>query len=123
MIWRKLSASISYFINKELWGEVLLKSNSDLLDDYISLALDFDDGLYYYLDKKTYELLPLSDLDIENIKITFLERIEKKKTKYAAEIESIRIRTLIKESEIEEEKRFKEEKYGKEFKLIQFPKK
>lgn len=123
MLWRKLSASISYFINKELWGEVLLKSNSDLLADYISMALDFDDGRYYYLDKQTYELIPLSDLDMEKIKTTFLERIEKKKIKYAAEIESIRIRTLIKESEIEEEKRFKEEKYGKEFKLIQFPEK
>lgn len=79
MEWRKVSASISYCINKDILGEKLLKYNLVLLDYYIDMALELQENVYYYLDKKTYELVPLSDSDMDMIKITFLERIKKRK--------------------------------------------
>ena len=125
MYWNKLSASISYFINKSIWGEQLLESNEDLLNYYIDMALEEDDGVYLYLDKQTFEYIELSDEDMDRIVETFIERIEKKKIKYADEIERIRSEKIFREAreylteEIEKENKNK----LKGFKVIEFPKK
>lgn len=88
MCWQKLSSSINYFI-RYLCGESLLEDNVDLLDQYIDEAFEEDDGVYRYLDKKTFEYIKLSDEDLEKIRKTFLERIEKKKVKYADQIDAM----------------------------------
>ena len=125
MYWNKLSASISYFINKSIWGEQLLESNEDLLNYYIDMALEEENGVYKYLDKKTYEYIELSDEDMDRIVETFLDRIEKKKIKYADEIEEIRSNKIFREAreylteELEKENKNK----LKGFKVIEFPKK
>ncbi|WP_338631940.1 hypothetical protein [Clostridium baratii] len=119
MYWNKLSASISYFINKSIWGEQLLESNEDLLNYYIDMALEEEDGVYLYLDKQTFEYIELSDEDMDRIVETFIERIEKKKIKYADEIERIRSEKIFSYEELEKENKNKLEG----FKVIEFPKK
>ncbi|WWU66715.1 hypothetical protein QJR26_17935 (plasmid) [Clostridium baratii] len=47
MSWKKLSASINYFINKNLWGEYLLESNEELLNQYMDLVFEEKDGVIY----------------------------------------------------------------------------
>lgn len=121
MEWKRLSSSINYFINTGLWGEDLLESNDELLERYISLALDLEDGVYYYMDKKTYELIPLSDEEIERVKITFLERIEKKKLKYADEIDEIRSKKIFREDREYLTEELEESNKLEEFKVIEFP--
>lgn len=88
MSWQKLSSSINHFI-RYLWGEALLEDNDDLLDHYIDEVFEEEDGVYLYLDKKTFEYTKLSDEDLEKVRKAFLERIEKKKVKYADEIDSM----------------------------------
>lgn len=125
MYWKKLSASISYFINKSIWGEHLLESNEDLLNYYIDMALEEGNGVYKYLDKKTYEYIELSDEDLEKIKKTFLERVEKKKLKYADEIDKIRSEKIFREAREYLTEEFEKENKNKlkGFKVIEFPKK
>lgn len=123
MFWRKLSSSITYFINRDVWGESLLESNEDLLHVYLAIALDKKDGVYRYLDKQSFKYLELSDEDLGKIKKTFLERIDKKKFKYADEIEKIRSKKIFREAreyltdEIERENKLEG------FKVIEFSKK
>ena len=102
-----------------------MESNEDLLNYYIDMALEEDDGVYLYLDKQTFEYIELSDEDMDRIVETFIERIEKKKIKYADEIERIRSEKIFREAreylteEIEKENKNK----LKGFKVIEFPKK
>lgn len=79
MIWSKLSSSINYYINKRIWGEELLKENILLLNQYIEDAFILEDGIYKYLDKKTYEYIDLSEDDMKKIEEAFIERLEKKR--------------------------------------------
>ena len=122
MYWNKLSASISYFINRDLWGEQLLESTEDLLNQYMYFAFEEEDGVYLYLDKQTYEYIELSDEDLEKIKKTFLERIEKKKLKYADEIERIRSEKIFREAREYLTEEFEKENKNKlkGFKVIEF---
>ncbi|MGU8559837.1 hypothetical protein ACV3P1_16595, partial [Clostridium perfringens] len=79
MIWSKLSSSINYYINKRIWGEELLKENILLLNQYIEDAFILEDGIYKYLDKRTYEYIDLSEDDMKKIEEAFIERLEKKR--------------------------------------------
>ncbi|MGU8435483.1 hypothetical protein ACV3RS_16110 [Clostridium perfringens] len=79
MIWSKLSSSINYYINKRIWGEELLKENILLLNQYIEDAFILEDGIYKYLDKKTYEYIDLREEDMKKIEEAFIERLEKKR--------------------------------------------
>lgn len=84
----RVRSTCSSFINRDGWGEALLKA-------YFDIALDEVDGVYRYLDKRSFEYIELSDEDLEKIKKTFLERIEKKKLKYADEIDEIRSKKIF----------------------------
>lgn len=92
-LWVKLSGSINYYI-KDIWKENLLKSNEDLLDNFIDYALVIgeDPEEYQYLNKKKHEYIPLDNQTVERVKAAFLERIEKKKVKYADEIQEIKLK-------------------------------
>ena len=88
-VWAKLSGSINFYI-KGVWRENLLKSNEDLLQEFIHYSLiDGESKDYQYLDKKTFEYISLDTETLERIKTAFLERIEKKKLKYADEIQKL----------------------------------
>lgn len=123
MYWRKLSSSISYFINRDVWGEALLESNEDLLQAYFDIALDEVDGVYRYLDKRSFEYIELSDEDLEKIKKTFLERIEKKKLKYVDEIDEIRSKKIFREAREYLTDELERENKLNGFKILEFPKK
>ena len=123
MDWRKLSSSISYFINRDVWGEALLESNEDLLQAYLDIALDEVAGVYRYLDKRSFEYIELSDEDLEKIKKTFLERIEKKKLKYADEIDEIRSKKIFREAREYLTDELERENKLNGFKILEFPKK
>ena len=75
--WKKLSGSINYYI-RNVWKEELLKSNEDLLEDYLKDMEGEEAGEYEYLDKQGYEWIKLTDEEVNKIKSAFLERIEKK---------------------------------------------
>ena len=92
-LWVKLSGSINYYI-KDLWKENLLKSNEELLDNFIEYALVIgeDPEEYQYLNKKTHDYIPLDNETVERVKAAFLERIEKKKVKYANEIQELKLK-------------------------------
>lgn len=90
-LWRKISGSINYHINKDIWGERLLKSNDELLEDYMGQFKDAETGKCEYMDKQTFEFIELTHEEVDKIKKAFIERIEKKKIKYAYEIEVMRI--------------------------------
>lgn len=92
-LWVKLSGSINYYI-KDLWKENLLKSNEDLLDNFIEYALvsGEDPEEYQYLNKKTHEYISLDNQTVERVKAAFLERIEKKKVKYDDEIQEVKLK-------------------------------
>ena len=92
-LWVKLSGSINYYI-KDLWKENLLKSNEELLDNFIEYALVIgeDPEEYQYLNKKTHDYIPLDNETVESVKAAFLERIEKKKVKYANEIQELKLK-------------------------------
>ena len=92
-LWVKLSGSINYYI-KDLWKENLLKSNEELLDNFIEYALVIgeDPEEYQYLNKKTHEYIQLNNETVERVKIAFLERIEKKKVKYSDELQEVKLK-------------------------------
>lgn len=90
-LWKKLSGSINYHINKDIWGDKLLKSNEELLEEYMGQFKDDETGNYEYMDKQTFEFIELTYDEVDKIKRAFTERIEKKKVKYTDEIEVIRI--------------------------------
>lgn len=91
-LWVKLSGSINYYI-KDIWRENLLRSNEDLLQDFISYSLQGEEPQsYQYLNKKTYEYITLDNETVERVKIAFLERIEKKKVKYADEVQELKLK-------------------------------
>ncbi len=102
--WKKLSGSINYYI-RNVWKEELLKSNEDLLEDYLKDMEGEEAGEYEYLDKQSYEWIKLTDEEVNKIKSAFLERIEKKKVKYADEIEKIRIKKEQDDKELEERRK------------------
>jgi hypothetical protein len=90
-VWAKLSGSINFFI-KGVWRDNLLKSNEDLLQEFIHYSLMEEESKgYSYLDKKTYEYISLDNETLERIKTAFLERIEKKKLKYADQIQKLNL--------------------------------
>ena len=123
LYWHKLISSINYFINRDVWGESLLDSNEDLLQDYLDIALDEEDGVYSYLDKKSFEYIELSDDDLEKVKKTFLERIEKKKLKYVDELEDIRSNKIFREAKEYLTDELERENKLTGFKVIEFSKK
>ncbi|MGL5803817.1 MAG: hypothetical protein ACRCX7_14780 [Cetobacterium sp.] len=88
-LWQKLSGSINFYI-REVWDKKLLKSNEELLKDYLSY-LDDREGNFEYLDKATFEYIKLDPEEVERIKKAFIERIEKKKLKHSKEIERLKI--------------------------------
>jgi hypothetical protein len=90
-LWVKLSGSINYYI-RDIWKENLLKSNEDLLQDFISYSLEGEEPQsYQYLNKKTHEYIKIDNETVERVKIAFLERIEKKKVKYADEVQELKL--------------------------------
>ena len=90
-LWAKLSGSINFFI-KGVWREDLLKSNEDLLKEFIYYSLiEVESKDYQYLDKKTFEYISLDGEMVEKIKTAFLERIDKKKLKYADQIQELNL--------------------------------
>lgn len=90
-LWVKLSGSINFFI-KGVWREDLLKSNEDLLNEFIHYSLiEGESKNYQYLDKKTFEYISLNNETVVMIKTAFLGRIEKKKLKYADEIQELNL--------------------------------
>lgn len=96
-LWVKLSGSINFFI-KGVWRKDLLKSNEDLLNEFIHYSLiEGESKDYQYLDKKTFEYISLDNETLERIKTAFLERIEKKKLKYANEMQELTL-GLVKSS-------------------------
>ena len=46
--------------NRGLWKENLLRSSEELADEYIEYTLKDEDS-YSYLDKQTYEYIPISE--------------------------------------------------------------
>ena len=90
-LWAKLSGSINFFI-KGVWRQDLLKSNEDLLNEFIHYSLiEGESKDYQYLDKKTFEYISLDNETVEMIKTAFLGRIEKKKLKYADQIQELNL--------------------------------
>ena len=90
-LWAKLSGSINFYI-KGVWRDDLLKSNEDLLQEFIHYSLiEGESKDYQYLDKKTFEYISLDNETFERIKTAFLERIEKKKLKYADQIQELNL--------------------------------
>lgn len=90
-LWAKLSGSINFFI-KGVWKEDLLKSNEELLQEFFRYSLTQEElNGYKYLDKKTFEYILLDNETLEQIKTAFLERIEKKKLKYADQIQALKL--------------------------------
>ena len=88
-LWAKLSGSINFFI-KGIWRQDLLKDNEDLLNEFIHYSLiEGESKDYQYLDKKTFEYISLDSEILERIKTAFLDRIEKKKLKYADQIQEL----------------------------------
>lgn len=66
-LWVKLSGSINFNI-RGLWKENLLRSSEELAEDS-----------YSYLDKQTYEFIPISEEDVKDIRRIFIERVNRKK--------------------------------------------
>ena len=62
--WKKLSGSINYYI-RNVWKEQLLKSNEDLLEDYLKDMEGEEAGEYEYLDKQSYEWIKLEEIRIK----------------------------------------------------------
>lgn len=83
-LWVKLSGSINFNI-RGLWKENLLRSGEELADEYIEYTLKDEDS-YSYLDKQTYEYIPISEEDVKEIRRIFIERINRKKEKYSDEL-------------------------------------
>lgn len=80
------------FLLKVFGEQDLLKSNEDLLDEFIHYSLiEGESKDYKYLDKKTFEYISLDNETVEMIKTAFLGRIEKKKLKYADEIQELNL--------------------------------
>lgn len=99
-LWAKISGSINFFI-KGIWKKQLLKSNEDLLKDFIHYSLvEEEPRNYKYLDKKNFEYISLDDKIVEKIRIAFLDRIEKKKLKYADEIQRLKLELEKKKDKI-----------------------
>lgn len=92
-LWVKLSGSINYYI-KDIWKENLLRSSEDLLEDFLEYAFgETDDSAYYtYLNKKTNEVIILDEATVERVEKAFIERIEKKKVKYADEVQELKLK-------------------------------
>lgn len=85
ILWQKLSGSINFYI-RDICKDKILKSNEELLDEYLSY---FDDGNgnLEYLDKSSFKYIKLTDENIERVK---------KKVKYADEIKEKASRLLAK---------------------------
>ena len=86
-LWKKLSGSINFNI-RGLWKENLLRSSEELADEYIEYTLKDEDS-YSYLDKQTYEYIPISEEEIKEIRRIFIERVNRKKEKYSEELKEL----------------------------------
>lgn len=86
--WVKLSGSINFNI-RGLWKENLLRSSEELADEYIQCTLVAEDS-YSYLDKQTYEFIPISEEDVKDIRRIFIERVNRKKEKYSEELKELK---------------------------------
>ena len=80
-LWVKISGSINFHI-RGLYEEDFSNTNEELLEEYLKDLEDTDTGGYSYLDKRSFEFVPLNAEDVEKIKGAFLERIEKKRQKF-----------------------------------------
>ncbi len=80
-LWLKLSGSITFHI-RGLYEEDFVNTNEELFEEYLKDLEDIETGGYSYLDKKSFEFVPLSEEDMEKIKSAFLERVEKKRQKF-----------------------------------------
>lgn len=87
-LWKKLSGSINFNI-RGLWKENLLRSSEELADEYIESTL-VDEDSYSYLDKQTYEFIPISEEDVTEIRRVFIERVNRKKEKYSEELKELK---------------------------------
>ena len=58
-------------------------TNEELLKDYLEYALpDINgDGVHTYLDKQTLERVVVDDAMIDKAKVSFIERLEKRRSK------------------------------------------
>jgi len=83
-LWKKLSGSINYYI-KKIWRTELLRDSNQLCDGYISYLVG-NKKPYLYLDKRTNQLIELTDNDIYIIRQEFIKRIENKRVKYSSEL-------------------------------------
>ena len=108
MIWSKLSSSINYYINKRIWGEELLKENILLLNKYIDDTFILEDGVYKYLDKKTYDYIDLTREDMGKVEKAFIERLEKKR-KVSEDKESFKKHMIMISEYLEKEENKQEE--------------
>ena len=86
-LWRKLCGSINFYI-RGLWKENLLRSGEELADEYIEYTLKDEDS-YSYLDKQTYEYIPISEEEIKEIRRIFIERVNRKKEKYSEDLKEL----------------------------------
>lgn len=86
-LWKKLSVSINYYIQR-IWNTELLRDSNELLDEYLVYIVGTKKP-YLYLDKQSKKFIELTDEDIDKIKQAFIERIEKKRIKYSSELKNI----------------------------------
>lgn len=77
-LWLKISGSITYYIKS--YSTTL--SNEELWLDYVEYVLpDMDgDGVHTYLDKHTLERIVIDEKMINKAKVTFIERLEKRRS-------------------------------------------
>lgn len=86
----KLSGSINFNI-RSLWKENLLRSSEELADEYIQCIL-VDEDSYSYLNKQTYEFIPISEEDVKDIRRIFIERVNRKKKNIVKNLKSLKLR-------------------------------
>ena len=82
-LWRKISGSINFNI-RDLWKKNLLRSSEEVADEYIESTL-VDEDSYSYLDKQTYEYIPISEEDIKELEDKI--KLNKRNIKLAKVIE------------------------------------
>ena len=80
-LWQKISGSINFHI-RGLYEEDFVNTNEELLEEYLKDLEDIETGGYCYLDKKSFEFVPLNTEDMVKIQGAFLERVEKKRQKF-----------------------------------------
>lgn len=77
VLWKKLSASISYYLK----DVDLYKTDKEIIKGYLYYCLEENEGKCRYLDKKTFEYVNIENELLEKVKDTLSERIEKRREK------------------------------------------